>query len=223
MGASMTKEEQYKIAMIALAGSCGVLLIGLIIVICCCMKYQRQLHGSRAQRTTLSRLPYEQPHYPSMDANEPYTAKAYHEGVQSHTYEHAGMMNHSEPQNYASPYHYAPPAASYNVSFRNARSSSASNKTSGVIMSPGFASSSNSFPATSACKPKTGNEYGKVLLNPPSAVCTKPAMPSTRIGGSCGTGGGCDGKFFSMPTGQPLQQTSTAAHFVLESGASMQL
>jgi len=65
---------------------------------------------------------------------------------------------------------------------------------------------------------KVGNsDYGRVLLNPPSAVCTKPSMPSTKLGGHCGAGGGCDGKFYQS-SGQAL--SSTAAQFVLDSGAS---
>jgi len=64
---------------------------------------------------------------------------------------------------------------------------------------------------------RQGNDYGKVLLNPPGAVCTKAAMPSTKLAGSCGNGGGCDGKFYQS-SGQVLG--SSAAQFVLESGAS---
>lgn len=64
-----------------------------------------------------------------------------------------------------------------------------------------------------------GNDYGRVLLNPPSAVCTKTAMPSTKLAGSCGNGGGCDGKFYQS-TGQPLG--SSTAQFVLDASASRQ-
>lgn len=206
MAEEMSKEDQYKLAMIVLAGVCGALLIAVLITVCCCVKYQRKLYGSgkRVQRTTLSRLSYGDPHCPMDTTYETYPTIAAYEP--SHAYQDPGINHHvnTGPGSvYCSPIPPAPP------------------KTSGgcrSMMTPGMATSSPySMGSTPQCKP-VKNEYGRVLLNPPSAVCTKPAMPSAQLGGHCGTGGGCDGKFFSMQTGQPV--ASTGSQFVLESGSA---
>jgi len=202
---AMTKEEQYKIAMIVLAGVCGVLMLVVFIVICCCVRYQRQLYGTGSRTTKLARMSYGQTHG-SVNNYEAYAAQTALETHQPHTYQEP--VYHHEHQGYSSGYsnYLALP--------------SATNKASGFTMGTGVASN-NPFPATSCPKPKTGNEYGRVLLNPPSAVCTKPAMPSTQLNGSCGTGGGCDGKFVSMSTGQQVGCMPCAgSQFVLESSSA---
>jgi len=203
----MSKEEQYFIAMIVLAGVCGALLIGVIIVICCCMKYQRRLYGT-GTRVTKHYSSYEQTQWPVVSpyeaCGEACGASSVLEGDQSHVYPHSGV--HHERQGYVSPYSCALPASTY--------------QTTGVFMTPGV-TKTNPCPVASGPQCKTGNEYKKVLLNPPNAVCSKPPMPSTQLNGKCGTGGGCDGNFYSMSTGQPVTYTG-GSQFVLESGGSKQ-
>lgn len=69
---------------------------------------------------------------------------------------------------------------------------------------------------------QSSGDYGKVLLNPPKAVCAKPTIPSAQLAGHCNpnAGGACSGMtaavnsagYVSSPGGP-----STGAQFVLES------
>jgi len=226
MAEEMTKEEQYKLAMIVLAGACGALIIAVIIACCCCIKYQRKLYmGGGRRYVRQSRVSYGQTQWPTVTNYEAYAASRSLETGQTQVYGASGNGQaqvhgasgdchrasgdcHRGQQGYASAYDWALPTT-------NTRSN-------GLLLSP---SVTNNSPYLSAITSgpqmnKEGNEYKKVLLNPPSAVCTKPPMMSTQLAGSCTTGGGgCDGKFFSSG-GQPM--ASTTAQFVLESASSMQ-
>jgi len=201
----MTKEDQYKIAMIALASLAGVLLIAVIIICCCCMRYQRQVlaSGTGSHYTKKPRNDYEQSQWPAPVAN--YEAYAASHAADQQFYGASG--NYGGHQGYESAYDWAHPTSP--------------SKNNGLILASAAGRSNPYTPAPmpAPLQPK-GNEYGRVLLNPPSAVCTKPAMSSTQLNGHCGSGGGCDGKFVSMSTGQPV--ASSGAQFVLQSGSSMQ-
>jgi len=166
------------IAMIALAGLSGALIIAFIIACCCCQRYQRKLmgggSGTRFGKTT-GRGAVQWP----VTTADSWGATPY--GSTS-------PYGDDCPGRCASAYDWHLPQ------------------------------NSNPYGMSPRSQVKVGNnDYGKVLLNPPSAVCTKPTMPSTKLAGVCGTGGGCDGKFYQS-TGQPL--TSTTAQFVLDSGAT---
>jgi len=186
------------IAMIVLAGACGVLLIAFVIACCCCTRYQRKYNGG-GSGTRFGKQGELQPQkaYWPVTAYEGYGSP--YQGGRSCACQGAGDC--SSCRGHASAYDWALPSV----------------HRGGVIMSPS-AAQPNPYAMIAPQLPqiKSGNEYGRVLLNPPSAVCSKPKMPSTQLGGSCGTGGGCDGKFYSS-AGQPLG--SSAAQFVLESSS----
>lgn len=86
-------------------------------------------------------------------------------------------------------------------------------------MAPGGAGILNTYSPTPV---QSSGEYGKVLLNPPKAVCAKPTIPSSQLAGHCNlnAGAGCSGMtaavnsagYVSSPSGP-----STGAQFVLES------
>jgi len=176
------------ISMIVLAGVCGLLLIAFIIACCCCCRYQRKLTGGGSGTRFGKQIHREEAHWP-VAACDTWGATPYG-STDDHHQEVSGMDCHRN-----SAYDWAlPPTRD---------------------LSCQAAAVHNPY-ARSQVK-CGGNDYGRVLLNPPSAVCTKPAMPSTKLGGVCGSGGGCDGKFYQSG-GQPLG--SSAAQFVLESGAS---
>jgi len=183
----ITLEKQYMIAMIVLAGACGVLIIWLIITTCCCMRYQRKLYGGGSGTRFVNHSMREEAHWP-VTACDAWGATPYGSTTSDGDC-HRG---------YASAYDWALP----------------SNRNQSCLAP---AAVHNPYGMSPRSQVKVGNDYGRVLLNPPSAVCTKPSMPSTKLAGHCGNGGGCDGKFYQS-TGQPLG--SSAAQFVLESGAS---
>jgi len=172
------------IAMIALAGLSGVLVIAFIIACCCCQRYQRKLQGGGSGTRFGKHSPRE--------AQWPVSS-----------YEAWGATPYGNANNCG--------GDSGNDCHRNSAYDWALPQTRNLDASNPYAMSPRSQVRCG------GNDYGRVLLNPPSAVCSKPAMPSTKLAGHCGSGGGCDGKFYQS-TGQPL--TSTAAQFVLDSGAS---
>lgn len=177
----MTKEQQYMISMIALAGLSGALIIAFIIACCCCLRYQRKLQGG-GSRTRFGKHNVREVQWPVT------------------TTETWG----------ATPYGCTDPYNSGNDCQRNSAYDWALPQTRNVACNP-YAMSPRS-------QVRCGNnDYGRVLLNPPNAVCSKPSMPSTKLAGQCGTGGGCDGKFYQS-TGQPV--ASTTAQFVLDSGAT---
>jgi len=180
----MSKEMQYMIAMIVLAGVCGALLILFVVVCCCCQRYQRKLMGGGSGTRFGKHSIYEteETQWP-VTAYDSWGATPY--GDTSSPYNHRDSGDGQK--GHASAYDWALPVSNpYAVSPRS---------------------------QVRVCN----NEYGRVVLNPPSAVCSRPAMPSTKLAGACGPGGGCDGKFYQS-TGQPL--SSTTAQFVLESGAN---
>jgi len=202
-----SKEAQYMIAMIVLAGVCGVLLIAFIIACCCCQRYQRKFTGGGSGTRFGKQGELTAAHWP-VTSCEGYGSP--YQGGSRSSCSCQGSGSCSSCRGHASAYDWALPTP----------------HRSGIIMSAAsnpYALTSNPYAllpspcaVTAAPQMKTGNEYGRVLLNPPSAVCTKPKMASTQLAGSCGTGGGCDGKFYSS-AGQPL--ASSAAQFVLESGS----
>lgn len=175
------------IAMIILAGVCGLLAIFLIISCCCCMRYQRKLYGGGSGTRFGKHTVREEAHWP-VTAADAWGATPY------------GSTNPCQPS--GSDCHRN---SAYDWALPPTRS----------LPCPAPAAASN--PYLLSPRSQTNLSNGKVLLNPPSAVCSKPAMPSTKLAGHCGNGGGCDGQFYQS-TGQPLN--STAAQFVLESGAS---
>jgi len=180
MGGDLTLEQQYMIAMIVLAGLCGILLIVFIIACCCCQRYQHQVmsggSGTRLARHSVR----EEVHWP-VTACDAWGATPYGSGDPYHSRNSGGDCHRNSAYDWALP-------------------------------------TTNPYGMSPRSQVKVGgNDYGKVLLNPPSAVCSKTAMPSTKLAGHCGSGGGCDGKFYQS-TGQ--QMGCSAAQFVLESGAS---
>jgi len=184
----MPKEQQYMIAMIVLAGLCGALIISFIVACCCCMRYQRKLMGG-GSGTRFGK--HTIPTKVVEEVQWPVTScDAWGATPYGSTNPYGGSQDssHESQKGYASAYDWALP-----------------NRVPGAT---------NPYAAkTHQCG---SNDYGRVLLNPPSAVCSKAAMPSSKLGGQCG-GGGCDGKFYQA-SGQPL--SSTAAQFVLDSGAN---
>jgi len=175
---TMTMEQQYMIAMIALAGACGALIIAFIITCCCCMRYQRKLYGGQGTPFGKHTVRQQEVQWP-VTACDSWGATPY-----GSTDGYQGGGGGGCHRNSA--YDWALPQA-------------------------------NPYGMSPRPQIKSGNDYGKVLLNPPSAVCTSAAMPSTKLAGHCGPGGGCDGKFYQS-SGQPLG--NSAAQFVLDSGAT---
>jgi hypothetical protein len=175
------------IAMIVLAGVSGALIIAFIVACCCCQRYQRKLMGGGSGTRFGKVTVRESAHWP-VTACDTWGATPY---GSTNPYNPGGDCNRSSAYDWALP---------------------VPNMSCGAP-----AAAPNPYSMSPRSQVKVGNEYGRVLLNPPSAVCNKPAMPSTKLAGACGSGGGCDGKFYQS-TGQPLG--STAAQFVLESGAS---
>jgi len=179
------------IAMIVLAGVCGVLITLVIVLCCCCQRYQRKLMGGGSGTRFGKHSVYtkEDSHWP-VTAYDSWGATPY------------GSTTPYNPQNSGD--HHRGHGSAYDW----------------ALPTPSRALGPASDPYSLAPRSQINlgsNDYGRVLLNPPSAVCSKPAMPSTKLGGHCGAGGGCDGKFYQS-SGQALN--STAAQFVLESGAT---
>jgi hypothetical protein len=203
MGSNVSMEEQYKIAMIALAGASGALLISLIVTCCCCCRYKRKLkgggHGVRfGKQATSNRksILYEVSPY-----------EAWGSSVQGRSCGCQGTTACNRCQNYATAYDWH---------------SSARDMTPAVTI-PNPYSMTPSMQVTQAPSPG----FGRVLLNAPSAlngsgaVCTKPKLNVTPIGGNCGSGAGAACAYnmtSSQPTGNNL--ACSTAQFVLESSSS---
>lgn len=191
----MSTEEQYKIAMIALAGVVGVLMIALTVACCCCCRYKRKLKGGgsgvrfgKQSAATRKSIHYEVSPY-----------EAWGSSGQERSCGCQGAGGCSRCQSYATAYDWLPPAHS------------------GVVMSAPTAVIPNPYSMTPGTQIQQAPEpgFGRVLLNAPSAVCTKPKLNVTSIGGGCATGAGAYNMTSCQPTGNNLQ--CSTAQFVLES------
>lgn len=198
MGADMSKEEQYKIATIVCASVAGALLIVLLLTwICCCVGYERR------RRTGTTHVA--KPRLRSSKEVVRWEANPYE--VWGQPVQQGGCGCGSGG------------GASTSGGCRGCEAYSAS----AYDWMGGSQILNNS--AYNAMPIKTSGEYGKVLLNPPSAVCNKPNIPSAQLAGRCNTGPSvtCGNSAAVNSSGYltgGANAASTGAQFVLESAAN---
>jgi hypothetical protein len=211
MGASMSMEETYMIAMIVLAGVAGVLLITLIVTCCCCCRYMRKLKGGG------SGTRFAKTNYYSKSPKEHVRSSAY-EGWGVTPTRGAASRSCGCPNDGAD----AGGCATCNMYAASAYDWMSPANQGGVAMGPSsnvYGGSASPYVAGPVAQTRAvSNEYGRVRLNPPSAICNKPA---TTQGGSCAPGvGNCA---FNMSPSQNVYgssqnaSSSGGAQFVLES------
>jgi hypothetical protein len=199
----MSAEDTYKIAMISLAGIAGFLLITLVVTCCCCHRYKRKLKGGgskvRFGKQGVSKrksAQWEVSPYAGWGASVQGRSACGCPGTPGCT---------KCQQSYATAYDWLP--SSHND----------------VIMTSAPAVIQNPYVMNPTQIHQAPNrDFGRVLLNAPSAVCTKPKLNSTPVGGSCGTGGAACGNFYNMSSSQPItglgsNMSNSTAQFVLES------
>ena len=203
----MSKEDQYKIAMIACASVAGALLFILITTwICCCCCYQRkrrtQTHVTRPRIRTEKEVvrwdvsPYEGWGQNVQQVQQVNTSGGCGCGSKSAEYKSrssGGCKQCEREAAYgASAYEWMAP------------------RSSGAILN----STSNPYNPTPI---QTSGAYGRVQLNNSAAI--KPSMPSTQTAGIYNTGvtGNCGNISALNSTGYLQSSSSSGAQFVLES------
>lgn len=190
----MTKEDDYKIATIVCASVAGALLILLLLTwICCCVGYERR----RKPRTTRTRVRTDRD-VVQWDIS-PYAG--WGQDVQQ-VVQSGGCQS------------CAAGAGSGGCRSCAAGAGYSANAYDWMAPGSGVLNTYNPTPV------KSSGDYGKVLLNPPKAMCAKPTIPSAQLAGHCnpnaGTGCGTtavnSSGFLTSPGGP-----SSGAQFVLES------
>lgn len=193
----MSTEEQYKIAMIVLAGVSGALLLILIVACCFCCRYKRQLKGGGSgTRVVKHRISTRKSHHYE---TSPY--EAWGSSLQGRSCGCQGTSGCSRCQGHGSAYDWLSSPAMPNPY-------SATPSTQIQAYNPYSMTSGAHIQA-----PSPG--FGRVRLNAPSAVCSQPKLNTTPIGGGCATGGNAYNMVSSQPTGNNL--ACSTAQFVLES------
>lgn len=204
MGSDMSKEDQYKVAMIATASVAGALLIILLITwMCCCMYYERRrgrtTHVTKPRlRTSREVVQWEANPYAGWGQSVQTVSQPCGCGSQAAVGPAGGCRACQAAQAYGSHSAYDMMAP----------------RSSGAILNTA------SSPYSPTPVKTTGGEYGRVLLNPPTGACSKPNIPSAQYAGKCNTGGGAfcgttavnQSGYLSSPA-----NGSSGAQFVLES------
>lgn len=190
----MSTEEQFKIATIVLGSVAGVLLLLLFITCCCCCRMQKgggcdgcskKKGKSKSKNIYASEPGFGYQGCPSCAAN------AYSGG--------SGCQQ-----------------CSGGGGCRQGGSSMLSALDLMTGPRPGHSNpyAMNTAAPVAPVYEKTGPEYGRVLLNPPSSTCIKPSLQMSS--GNCNTGGGCAYNMIQSPIQMTNNQSSAGHQFVLE-------